>query len=68
MNHTIMLQTLYQNGLPLQWWWLVDSLYTDAVKYVEWEGCKSHEYTVRQGVRQGGVMLTHLFKIQSNSS
>ena len=66
VNHVIMLQTLHQNGLPLQWWRLVDSLYTDAVEYVEWEGCKSHEYTVRQGVRQGGVMSTHLFKIQSN--
>ena len=67
VNHTIMIQTLHHQGLPIQWINVVDSLYTDVTEFVEWEGCKSREYPVRQGVRQGGVASTHIFKTQGEN-
>jgi len=66
VNHDILLQSLHQYGMPLEWWSVIQSLYSQATEYVEWEGCHSRQYTIGQGVRQGGVLSTHLFKCSNN--
>ncbi len=66
VNHKILLQSLYIAGCPVQWWHVIKDLYTSPTEYLEWQGCESNSYMVRQGVCQGGILSTHLYKIYNN--
>jgi hypothetical protein len=57
-----LLVELYHAGVRGINWSLIDSLYTDCKEVVRWQGSYSDAYEVHQGVRQGGVLSTSLYK------
>lgn len=60
--HTIMLDKLYEGGVHPALWTLVKDMYTDLTSRVKWMGELGPSYTIFQGVRQGGVLSTFLYK------
>ena len=65
--HDLLKFKLYHTPLRRSLWLLVDDLYTENYEAVRWQGTESREYMVQQGVRQGGVLSTDLYKLFSNS-
>ena len=53
---------LFHAGVRNTNWLMIDSLYTDCKEVVRWQGNYSDPYNVHQGVRQGGVLSTCLYK------
>jgi hypothetical protein len=49
-------------GIQGQAWTLIDDLHHDCSEKVRWKGQYSRSYNVTQGVRQGGVLSTILYK------
>ena len=48
-------------------WTLVNSLHQDTQSAVKWQGEISEKFKVDQGVRQGGILSTDLYKVYSNN-
>jgi hypothetical protein len=42
---------------------IIDVMYSGLTTRVKWKGELSNTYPVLQGVRQGGILSTHLYKI-----
>ena len=57
---------LFNTPLNRSLWKLVDDLYYNNTEAIRWKGVDSREYEVCQGVRQGGVISTDLYKLFSN--
>jgi hypothetical protein len=57
---------LYNTQVRKPLWTLIDDLYTDNKEVIRWKGADSREYEVNQGVKQGGILSTDLYKIFSN--
>ena len=66
VDHNILFRKLHLAGVPDDLWGIVKSLHTDCREHVRWQGASSEEYTVSQGVRQGGVLSTTLYKYYIN--
>ena len=66
VNHGKLKYKLFTEGVKGSTWCLLDSLYSDICEKVRWGGQFSREYGVHQGVRQGGVMSTSLYKLFIN--
>ena len=47
-------------------WSLISSLHKDAPSVVKWFGEQSSSFKINQGVRQGGIVSTDLYKIYQN--
>ena len=47
-------------------WNIVDELYSKMSSRIKWQGECSESFTVNQGVRQGGILLTSLYKMYVN--
>jgi hypothetical protein len=62
VNHDILRTRLHLNGTQGQGWTLIDNLHNGCVEKVKWKGSYSRSYGVAQGVRQGGVLSTILYK------
>ena len=57
-----MLFKLYHNAKIVgKSWRLIKSLYSDLEEYVFCQGARSRQYTILQGIRQGGVLSPWLF-------
>ena len=57
-----MLFKLYHNAKIVgKSWRLIKSWYSDLEEYVFYQGARSRQYTILQGVRQGGVLSPWLF-------
>ena len=50
-------------GRHPQLWELIADLHIGCTEYVNWYGHTSREYKVGQGVRQGGIISTDLYKV-----
>ena len=61
VSHDILLHKLH-NKLPPELWQLIRSLHTDCKEVIRWQGESSKEYEVKQGIRQGGILSTILYK------
>jgi len=66
VNHKILLDKLYNLGMDLEFWNLIYEMYDGLSATVKWQGLKSGSFSVEQGVRQGGVLSTHLYKVYIN--
>ena len=66
VNQDIMLQKLHNTGLPLNIWATIASLYDNPQEHVVLHGLDSRPYTVKQGVRQGGVQASPIYKLYIN--
>ena len=62
VRHEELKRKLYHAGVNDTNWLMIDSLYTGCREVVRWQGQYSNSYLVKQGVRQGGVLSTSLYK------
>ncbi|VDI58367.1 Hypothetical predicted protein [Mytilus galloprovincialis] len=62
VNHQILLDKMYFLGMDIQFWDIIEDLYEDITSTVKWQGDQSFSFRIEQGVRQGGVLSTHLYK------
>ena len=67
VSHESLLRKLFHIGVEGQEWSLIHSLHKGAESVVKWEGSTSSSFKVQQGVRQGGVLSTDLYKLYGNS-
>ncbi len=66
VNHNILKEKLYHEGIDAALWSAVDDIYTGCNEVVRWKGSYSKSYQVNQGVRQGGILSPHLYKLYIN--
>ena len=64
--HDSLLRRLYHAGVEGRTWSLIHSLHSQAQSVVKWQGNYSQLLEVKQGVRQGGILSTDLFKVHGN--
>ena len=62
VSHELLKLKLFHAGVNGNSWALIDDLYTGCKEVVRWKGQDSRPYNVNQGVRQGGVLSTTLYK------
>ncbi|XP_063431703.1 uncharacterized protein LOC134714391 [Mytilus trossulus] len=62
VNHQILLDKMYFLGMDIQFWDIIEDLYEDITSTVKWQRDQSFSFLIEQGVRQGGVLSTHLYK------
>ncbi|MCG8048963.1 MAG: reverse transcriptase family protein [Candidatus Thiodiazotropha endolucinida] len=63
VHHVILLDKLIDKGICKDIWLIIKDLYTDISSKVKWLGDCSDAFPINQGVRQGGVLSTHLYKV-----
>ena len=66
VNHEILLDKLYHANVNLGVWRLVKGMYEGLTARVKWKGDFSEHFQIHQGVRQGGILSTHLYKLYIN--
>ena len=64
--HESLLRKLFHIGIEGNTWTLIQSLHQDAESVIKWNGAYSDIFKLQQGVRQGGILSTHLFKVYGN--
>jgi hypothetical protein len=62
VDHGRLKSKLYYAGVRGHTWKMIDNLYTGCQEVVKWKGEYSRPYKVNQGVRQGGILSTTLYK------
>ena len=65
-NHSSLLRKLFHIDVEGVTWNLIRSLHKEAQTVVCWCGQTSEPFEVQQGVRQGGVLSTDLYKVYYN--
>ena len=63
VHHTILLDRLAESGIPRDIWLIIKDLYSDISSKVKWLGDCGDRFPVNQGVRQGGILSTPLYKV-----
>ena len=66
VNHTILLDKLYETGIHPALWTIVIDLYSGLTSRVKWLGALSSQFRIRQGVWQGGIVSTFFYKTYIN--
>ena len=66
VNHLSLLRKLFHMGIEGQVWNLIDSLHTNAETMVKWGVQFSDKFEIKQGVRQGGILSTDMYKVYDN--
>ena len=61
--HNSLMRKLFHIGVDGADWMLVNSMHQGAQSVVKWEGAVSDRFEVKQGVRQGGILSTDLYKV-----
>ena len=64
--HDSLLRKLFHIEVDGKEWSLIHTLHSCAESVVKWEGTTSTSFKVRQGVRQGGILSTDLYKLYGN--
>ena len=67
VDHDVLRLKLNAAGVKGKLWLLIDDLHTGVTGSGRWRGIFSREYPIMQGVCQGGVMSTDLFKLHLNN-
>lgn len=63
VKHTILFDKLLDEKVHPDLWRLIKELYTGLESKVKWIGGLSNSFSIGQGVRQGGILSTHLYKL-----
>ena len=63
VQHTILLDKLLARNVSPTYWLIIKELYDGLATKVKWLCPFSESFALKQGVRQGGVLSTHLYKI-----
>ncbi len=64
--HASLLKKLHKDGIDGDLWLAIRDLYTNATSQVSWKGQTSDPFTILQGVRQGAVLSSDLYKRFNN--
>ena len=67
VSHQSLMRKLFHIGIEGNLWTLISSLHQDAKSAVKWQGQISEKFRVEQGVRQGGILSTDLYKVYEDS-
>ena len=62
VHHKILLDKLFQTNIHKDIWTTIKNLYSGITSKVKWLGECSDSFPVNQGVKQGGILSTHLYK------
>ena len=62
VHHKILLDKLSQTCIHKDIWIIIKNLYSGITSKVKWLGECSDGFPVMQGVKQGGILSTHLYK------
>jgi hypothetical protein len=65
VDHSSVMNHLYNRGVDGTLWLAIDSMYTDIHSVVKWNGEVSKTFGEGQGIRQGSVSSTALFNNRS---
>ena len=66
VNHASLMCKLFHMGVDGQAWSLIDSIHTHAETMIKWGGQFSEKFAILQGVRQGGILSTDMYKVYTN--
>ncbi|MES9972509.1 MAG: reverse transcriptase domain-containing protein [Candidatus Thiodiazotropha sp.] len=66
VDHASLMRRLFQIGIDGGLWNLIYSLHTNAQTVVRWVGQTTESFSIQQGVRQGGILSTDMYKIYLN--
>ena len=66
VRHNNLMRRVYHAGIQDKHWMLIQSLHNGATSAVKWNGSISETFEVKQGVRQGGILSTDLYKLYIN--
>ncbi len=66
VDHTILLDKLHQQKVHPDLWLLIKNMYEGLTSRVKWMGDLSDSFKIQQGVRQGGILSTELYKVYVN--
>ncbi|KAH3727866.1 hypothetical protein DPMN_053811 [Dreissena polymorpha] len=66
VDHQHLLRCVYHSGIKDRHWSIINSIHTNAQSVVKWADSRSEPFPVLQGVRQGGILSTDLYKIYVN--
>ena len=66
VSHDSLMRHLLHTGVDGKAWSLINSLHEGAESVVKWQGNLSEPFKVYQGVHQGGILSTDLFKVHGN--
>ena len=66
VSHTSLLRKIYHIGIEGSLWNMISSLHSNARTVIKWEGQLSDVFDIGQGVPQGGIMSTDLYKVYEN--
>ena len=61
-----MLRKVFFSDIPSDFWQMLSSLYSNATTRVKWDNQLSDSFPLYQGVRQGGILSSHLYKQFNN--
>ena len=67
VNHDIMLNKLYRDGVVGDMWTLLCNMYTNMTFKVKWDGTVTENIAIGQGIRQGAKLSTLLYKRYNNT-
>ena len=67
VSHQSLMCKLFHIGIEGNMWTLISSLHQDAKSVVKWQGQISEEFCMEQGVCQGGILSTDLYKVYEDS-
>ncbi|MES9884980.1 MAG: reverse transcriptase family protein [Sedimenticola sp.] len=66
VSHDSLMRKLFHIGVEGSPWTVINSIHNNAKTSVKWDGLKSQPYVCEQGVRQGGILSTDLYKVYVN--
>lgn len=66
VNHASLMWKLFHIGVEGVTWNLIYSLHREAQTVIHWCGQISEPFEIQQGVRQGGVLSTDLYRVYVN--
>ncbi|CAC5372934.1 unnamed protein product [Mytilus coruscus] len=61
-----LMKWLYHTGIDDKHWTIIQSMHTNATSAVKWNNQPTQQFNVLQGVRQGGILSTDLYKLYIN--
>ena len=66
VSHQGLMVKLYEQGINSHLWRLIKSMYSSLTARVKWSGEIRSHVNIRQGVCQGGILFSHLYKTYNN--
>ncbi|CAC5417514.1 unnamed protein product [Mytilus coruscus] len=64
--HSHLMRRLFHCGIDDTLWRIIQSMHWQSTSAIKWERIIADEFSVSQGVRQGGILSTDLYKVYVN--